>query len=592
MAFLTRGVLAALLAASTTAFAQAADRAIIVLDASGSMWGQVDGKPKVEIARESLRTVLQSVPAGTELGLMAYGHREKGSCTDIELVVPPAAGSAPSITAAADAMKFQGKTPLTAAVRQAAEALRYTEQKSTVILITDGVETCEADPCALGKELEAAGVDFTAHVVGFGLTAEEGREVACLAENTGGRYLQASNAAALKEALAAAVGAPSEPAAEAPSAEAPAAEALPAETSEAEPAPEGEPPAAVVAEPAPEPAPAETAAPEPARPEFNFIPKAVMAAGGEPLENAGNAWEIYKAKADGGRGELLSTEYGAYKGSLEPGDYVVVARLGEARAEQKLTVEPGEVYTPLVVLDAGTLVVRPRANEGAEVDNAATVVVEHPGSAVSSTNYGETKVVLPAGEQKLTVKLGTGEVSETVQLAAGQTVEKDVVVGVGHVTVNALYAEDGEKVDGSGLDIKIFRSRQNVDGTRDQVSYGFGPDAKFALAPGDHVAVLRMDRAETERPFNIRAGETKEVTAILDAGVLIIDAPAAKDIKVFPKKDGQGERKEIAYGFGGALQTTVPAGDYIIATDRRDGSPVKETPVSVKAGGRLELTIQ
>jgi Ca-activated chloride channel family protein len=74
--------------------------------------------------------------------------------------------------------------------------------------------------------------------------------------------------------------------------------------------------------------------------------------------------------------------------------------------------------------------------------------------------------------------------------------------------------------------------------------------------------------------------------------VLVIDAPAAKDIKVFPRKDGQGERKEIAYGFGGALQTTVPAGDYVIATDRRDGSPVKETPVSVKAGGRLELTIQ
>ena len=73
----------------TAAFGQAADRAIIVLDASGSMWGQIDGKPKVDIARETLRTVLQSVPADMELGLMAYGHREKGSCEDIELVVPP-----------------------------------------------------------------------------------------------------------------------------------------------------------------------------------------------------------------------------------------------------------------------------------------------------------------------------------------------------------------------------------------------------------------------------------------------------------------------------------------------------------------------
>jgi Ca-activated chloride channel family protein len=88
-------------------------------------------------------------------------------------------------------MKFLGKTPLTEAVRRAAAELKSTEEKATVILITDGIETCEADPCALGAELEASGVDFTAHVVGFGLTAEEeGKAVACLAENTGGKYIR------------------------------------------------------------------------------------------------------------------------------------------------------------------------------------------------------------------------------------------------------------------------------------------------------------------------------------------------------------------------------------------------------------------
>lgn len=577
MAFLSRSALAALLVLGTAALAHAADRAIIVLDASGSMWGQIDGRPKVDIARETLRTVLQSVPSDMELGLMAYGHREKGACEDIELIVPPEAGTATAITQAADAMRFLGKTPLTAAVRQAAEALRYSEEKSTVILITDGVETCEADPCALGKELEAAGVDFTAHVVGFGLTAEEGREVACLAENTGGRYLQASDAAQLKDALAATVAASSPPAEAA---------------AEPEPEPAAEPPPAppVVAEPAPPPAPEP---PEPAKPEFNFIPEAVMAAGGENLKDAGNAWEIFRANADGSRGEQIATEYSNYKGSLEPGDYIVEARFGEARAEQKLKVEPGEVYTPLFVLDAGTLVVRPRASEGAEVSAAATVVVEYPGGTGLSTNYGETRIILPAGQQKLTVKLGTGEVSETFDLPAGQTVEKDVAVGVGHVTVNALYTAGGEKADASGLDVKIFRSKLTVDGTREQVSYAFGPDAKFDLAPGDHVAVLRMDQAEAEQPFNIRAGETKDVTAILDAGVLVVTAADAKDIKIFAaKKDIQGEREQVAYSFGSALQTTLPAGDYVIVTDRRDGGPVKETPASVKAGGRLELTVQ
>ena len=98
-------------------------------------------------------------------------------------------------------MKPKGKTPLTQAVRQAAEALRFDEQKATVILITDGLETCRADPCAVGKSLSEAGVDFTTHVVGFGLSAEEGRQVACLAENTGGRYLPAQDAVSLGDAL-------------------------------------------------------------------------------------------------------------------------------------------------------------------------------------------------------------------------------------------------------------------------------------------------------------------------------------------------------------------------------------------------------
>ncbi len=205
MTALLRIVLGIFMMAATGAAAQAADRIIVILDASGSMWGQIDGKPKLEIARQSLKAALQSVPGEKEIGFMAYGHRQKGSCSDIELIVPPGTGTAAAIATAADNLNFLGKTPLTAAVRQAAEALSYTKDKAKVILITDGLETCEADPCALGKELQATGADFTADVVGFGLTEEEGRQVACLAENTGGTYIQASDAAALRDALAATV---------------------------------------------------------------------------------------------------------------------------------------------------------------------------------------------------------------------------------------------------------------------------------------------------------------------------------------------------------------------------------------------------
>ena len=195
------------LGAATIAFglmatpALAEEKTIIVLDASGSMWGQIDGKSKIEIARDALFGVVSDLDPTKSVGLMAYGHREKGNCSDIELIVEPEPGFARKINNAVSAIKPKGKTPLTDAVRQAADALKYSEDKATVILITDGLETCDADPCALGKMLEETGVDFTAHVVGFGLSEKEGREVSCLATETGGVYLQAGNAGELVEAL-------------------------------------------------------------------------------------------------------------------------------------------------------------------------------------------------------------------------------------------------------------------------------------------------------------------------------------------------------------------------------------------------------
>lgn len=190
------GLLAALMAT-----AGANEATLVVLDASGSMWGQIEGRPKLEIARETLAGALAALPAEAEVGLMAYGHRRRGDCGDIELVVPPVAGSAQAINAAVRDMKFQGMTPLTESVRRAAVALRHTERAARVVLITDGVETCDADPCALGQELATSGVDFTAHVVGFGLSDQEGQQVACLAEHTGGRYLRADDLAGLQAAL-------------------------------------------------------------------------------------------------------------------------------------------------------------------------------------------------------------------------------------------------------------------------------------------------------------------------------------------------------------------------------------------------------
>ncbi|MEM1049063.1 MAG: VWA domain-containing protein [Pseudomonadota bacterium] len=182
--------------------AGAEDKAIIVLDGSGSMWGQIEGTPKITIARDVLSGVLGTTPDTLSLGLMSYGHRRRGDCSDIEMLVPMGADTAGPIAQAARDISPRGKTPLSDAVKQAAETLKYEEDKATVILITDGIETCRADPCALARDLERTGIDFTVHVVGFGLSSKEGKQVACIAEETGGLYMKADDAASLGEALA------------------------------------------------------------------------------------------------------------------------------------------------------------------------------------------------------------------------------------------------------------------------------------------------------------------------------------------------------------------------------------------------------
>ncbi|HEX4871325.1 MAG TPA: VWA domain-containing protein [Nevskiaceae bacterium] len=178
-------------------------RTVLVLDASGSMWGVIQGRSKMAIAREAVGRLLAGWPSGPALGLMAYGHRRKGDCGDIELLEAPTGFDAEALRQQVQALQPKGMTPISAAVRRAAEALRYTEQAATVILISDGEETCEADPCALGAELERLGVGFTAHVIGFDLPEGPARrQLQCLAQVTGGQYREAGDAEGLNQALA------------------------------------------------------------------------------------------------------------------------------------------------------------------------------------------------------------------------------------------------------------------------------------------------------------------------------------------------------------------------------------------------------
>jgi Ca-activated chloride channel family protein len=179
------------------------ENVMIVFDGSNSMWGQIDGTAKIEIARNVMDNLLGDWAETRNVGLMAYGHRRRGDCSDIEILVQPGADTRAGILDRIGAITPTGKTPLTSAIEQAATSLSYTDMPATVVLISDGLESCERDPCAVSQTLEQAGIGFTAHVVGFGLSDADAGALSCIAENTGGQYLSARNADELGAALSA-----------------------------------------------------------------------------------------------------------------------------------------------------------------------------------------------------------------------------------------------------------------------------------------------------------------------------------------------------------------------------------------------------
>ena len=173
---------------------------ILVLDASGSMWGQIDGVNKIVIARDVVEGLVRNLPPGQRFGFVAYGHRRKGDCSDIETLAHVGTDRG-EVIKQLRAITPVGKTPLTRSVEHAANELDYTRNAATVILVSDGLETCDADPCALARSLEENGLDFTVHVIGFNVTEEERAGLQCIAEETGGEFLAADDAEQLAGAL-------------------------------------------------------------------------------------------------------------------------------------------------------------------------------------------------------------------------------------------------------------------------------------------------------------------------------------------------------------------------------------------------------
>src|SRR5690606_39991818 len=94
--------------------ANAADDVVVVYDASGSMWGQIDGVSKIEIARDVMADLVSGWSDASNIGLVAYGHRSEGDCRDIETLINPGPLDRARFIDRVNSIRPKGKTPISA----------------------------------------------------------------------------------------------------------------------------------------------------------------------------------------------------------------------------------------------------------------------------------------------------------------------------------------------------------------------------------------------------------------------------------------------------------------------------------------------
>lgn len=449
----------------------ASSNLLFILDASGSMWGRVDGEPKIVVAKDVMSRLVRQLPDDAKAGLIAYGHHRKGDCMDIESLVALGPLDRDAMIRQIQGLNAIGMTPLTASVEQAIEQLRQSEQSASVVLVSDGLESCGGDPCEAVRAARQSGVDFRLHVVGFDLGDTDTAQLQCMAEAGGGRFFSASNADELAGAL-------------------------------------GE---AVQVEPEPEPVVESTGAIE-----------LTVTKNGEPI---GAYTYVYKAGTEDEVTRNHRLEAGKARYELAAGEYDIRVRAEGISAPDRLlegiAVSNGETTERSVDFSTGTVELTVTTN--GKPLKARTYIQYADGHAEASRDGtdgdGVARYTIPVGEYRIQVR--PDGISAPDQFIDGVTVE------AGTTTTKSLEIPSGTvriKVTTNGTPLKARTYIQYADSheeaSRDSTdSDGF---AGYTIPVGEYRIQVRPDGIRADDRFvegvTVNAAETTEVSLDFPAG--------------------------------------------------------------------------
>lgn len=183
---------------------------IVILDSSGSMAQKIGSEAKIDIAKKAVSDFLTKVPPGVNTGLVVYGHKGSNSaadkslsCKNIEEIVKLGNNKSDDIIAAMDSFNPKGWTPIAGSIDFVKNIFKNkgASNKNYLILVSDGVESCDGDPLTSAQDLNSEIPGIKLNVIGFAPDSDTREFLRKVAVAGNGRYLSADNSSQIAKAL-------------------------------------------------------------------------------------------------------------------------------------------------------------------------------------------------------------------------------------------------------------------------------------------------------------------------------------------------------------------------------------------------------